>query len=707
MTKESMRLSAAQQAIVETPLNGKLWLEGCAGSGKTTAAVARLLRLLESGVPADAICLFLPQRSLAQPYLRALRARTQYRGGQVSVHTLGSLSRHMVEMFWFLVAESAGFKHPRDLPNFLSLELVQYFMTRAIEPLVNQRDYFNSVRIDRARLYSQIVDNMNKAALVGFPIGEIGVRLRSALGGGVEQAHIFNDAQACAQAFREYCLARNLLDFSLTVEVFREHVMRLPQAQANLFSRYRHLIADNVEEDNPASHQFLKQLLVQNESALIIYDRDAGFRRFLGADPVYARSLRDHCDIQAELTGSFVMRAEVEALGARLGGLLGAAADGAGSGGDPHRSLVAEAHRYHPQMVDWVAEQVSHLIHGGGAAPEQIVILAPFLSDVLRFGLMEALDKRGIRAHSHRPSRALRDEPAARTLLTLARLAHPHWEMSPSDYDVAIALTTAIDGLDLIRAKLLTEVLYRRGRLQAFAEIQSTAMQDRITFELGERFDHLRTWIQRYIDNNHTEAIDIFFRRIFGELLSRRGYGFHDDVDAGNISMNLVDSARGFRWSLDFMSRYEATVDLGLDYVQMVDRGVIANFYLRDWLADSEESLLIAPAYTFLLSNRAVDYQFWLNIGSDGWSRRLYQPLTHPHVLSLHWPPGAQWTEDDEQTLSQETLGRLLLALTRRCRKAVYLGYSELSESGYEGRGLLLETLQALLRRGARGEAHV
>ena len=115
--------------------------------------------------------------------------------------------------------------------------------------------------------------------------------------------------------------------------------------------------------------------------------------------------------------------------------------------------------------------------------------------------------------------------------------------------------------------------------------------------------------------------------------------------------------------------------------------------------------MLIAPAYTFLLSNRPVDYQFWLNIGSEGWSRRLYQPLTHPYVLSRGWQEGARWTEDDEQTWNRGTLGRLLLALTRRCRKGVFLGYSELSESGYEQRGLLLETIQSVLRRSSRGLA--
>lgn len=668
--------------------------------------MARVLHLLRSGAPAESILIFVPQRALAQPYIGALRGQSEHRGGQVSVQTIGSLSRQMVEMFWFLVAGRAGFKHPIHLPNFLSLELAQYFMTRVIEPLVDERDYFTSVRIDRPRLYSQIVDNMNKAALVGFPISEIGSRLKSALAGGVEQAHIFDDAQTCAMAFRKYCLERNLLDFSLQLEVFRDHVWASPQARDHLRGRCKHLIVDGVEEDNHASHGFLSDLLGSCESALIIYDRDAGFRRFLGADPASARHLRDGCQLEATLDESFVMGAQVKALGADLAAQLGLSVNDAGDA-DPRPALITEARRYHPEMVDWVARQVDMLVGERGVSPNEIVILAPFLSDALRFGLADGLAQRGIPMRSHRPSRALRDEPAARTLLTLARLAHPRWGMPPTDFDVVFALMTAIKGLDLVRAKLLTEMLHRQGRLLPFAEVRSTAMQERVTFDLGERYDRLAAWLNRYIDSERDDAIDIFFRRLFGGLLSRAGFGFHDDVDAGNISMNLVDSARGFRWSLDFMSRYDDDIDLGLDYVKMVDRGVIANFYLRDWIADAEEGVLIAPAYTFLLNNRPVDYQFWLNIGSEGWSRRLYQPLTHPYVLSRGWTVGAAWTEDDEQNLSRETLGRLLLALTRRCRKAIYLGYSELSESGYEQRGLLLEAIHSLLRRYARAGQHV
>ncbi len=694
-------------AELATALDQKIWLEGIAGSGKTSAGVGRLLHLLRRGVPAESILIYVPQRSLAQPYLQALRQDTAYRGGQVAIHSIGSLSLQMVEAFWFLIAAEAGFKHPHDLPNFLSLELVQYFMTRAIEPLVDERDYFNSVRINRARLYSQIIDNMNKAAVVGFPITEIAPRLKAALGGGVEQGHIYDDAQTCALAFREYCLSHNLLDFSLQLQIFCQRVWDLPPAQHHVISRFKHLIADNVEEDNPASHRLLADLLQHCHSALVIYDSDAGFRRFLGADAANARSLRAHCDVHEIRSDTMVMRDEVRAVGSLLAIQLGSGGDEHVNGVDPRPALITKAHRYHPEMVGWVVEQIDSLVNGQGLPPNEIVVLAPFLSDVLRFGLMNGLQARGIKARSHRPSRALRDEPAARALLTIARLAHPHWDMSPAEFDVAFALMTAIEGLDLIRAKLLTEMLYRHGRLLPFADIKVVATQDRITYDLGARYDRLQSWLDDYIQSEPTEAIDIFFRKAFGEVLSRAGFGFYDNEHAGNICMNLVDSARNFRWSLDFMRRYQEQIDLGLDYVQMVERGVIANFYLRDWVVEGEDSVLIAPAYTFLLNNRAVDYQFWLNVGSEGWSRRLYQPLTHPYVLSLDWQAGRAWTDEDEAAMNRQMLSRLVLALTRRCRRAIYLGYSELSESGYEQRGLLLETVQGVLRRIAKGDDHV
>jgi hypothetical protein len=138
---------------------------------------------------------------------------------------------------------------------------------------------------------------------------------------------------------------------------------------------------------------------------------------------------------------------------------------------------------------------------------------------------------------------------------------------------------------------------------------------------------------------------------------------------------------------------------LGQEYIEMVQDGVVAAQYIGSWQLEVEDAVLLAPAYTFLMRNRPVDYQFWLNAGGRGWWERLYQPLTHPYVLSRHWPRDEVWTDADEFETRQEALHRLTQGLIRRCRRKIYLGLSELGEQGYEQQGPLLLAIQRVLRR--------
>ncbi|HUW15412.1 MAG TPA: DEAD/DEAH box helicase family protein, partial [Anaerolineae bacterium] len=237
----SLLLSDQQRALIERPIDGRVFLHGPAGSGKTTAGVARLLHLLAAGVDARSILLLVPQRTLAAPYYAALRRPTIDAGGQVTIFTIGGLAQRMVDLFWPLVAGEAGFARPDQPPTFLTLETAQYYMARLVRPLVDQ-GYFETVVIDRNRLYSQIIDNLNKAAVVGFPHTEIGERLKSAWAGELSQKRIYDEAQECANRFRSLCLQNNLLDFSLQLEVFRNHLWSLPLCRDYLLEAYTHLI---------------------------------------------------------------------------------------------------------------------------------------------------------------------------------------------------------------------------------------------------------------------------------------------------------------------------------------------------------------------------------------------------------------------------------------------------------------------------------
>jgi hypothetical protein len=98
------------------------------------------------------------------------------------------------------------------------------------------------------------------------------------------------------------------------------------------------------------------------------------------------------------------------------------------------------------------------------------------------------------------------------------------------------------------------------------------------------------------------------------------------------------------------------------------------------------------------MMNKPVTVQFWLDAGSSGWYERLDQPLTHPQVLSRAWPRDRQWTFADEDRTNKETMARLVSGLLHRCREKLYLGISNLGESGFEQRGELLRAFQRVLQ---------
>jgi hypothetical protein len=705
--------------VVSAPHRGNhcIFLSGPAGAGKTSLAVRRLGYLAEQGIPAEQILILVPQRTLATPYDQALHSATTPPGGLVDIATVGGLARRTLDLFWPLVAENAEFARPDHPPRFLTLETAQYLMDRIVEPFVVQ-GAFDGVTISRARLVSQIIDNLNKAAAVGFPPDEIAARLKNAWAAESARLRIYDQVQAVALAFRRACLAQNLLDWSLQIELFWHHLLPLPQFRRYLLGGYRHLIVDNTEEDIPVSHDLLRIWLPLCESALVIHDTDGGYRVFLGADPEGALALSELCCQRVVLDGSHVSSPAVAALGRELAAPL-QKPDSARSA-DPRTALRFESHRFHPQMLDWVAQEVSQLVLAEGIPAGDIALLAPFLSDALRFSLIEKLDRYHIPVRTHRPSRELREEAATRCLLTLAKLAHPAWRRSPPAADVAHALALAVADMDPVRARLLTDIVYRvqdgQPALTPFYQIVPET-QERISYLLGGRYDELWRWIQDIIQATGgadlAEGLDHFLSRLFGEILSQVGFGFHRDFDAGAATANLIESIQKFRQSFVALpegagseaSQPQAvggaatSTDLSLEYVDMVERGVVAAQYVSSWQIRPENAVLLVPAYTFLMMNQPATIQFWLDAGSRAWIERIYQPLTHPYVLRRDWPQDQKWVDEDERRVREETLGRLLLGLTRRCRQCIYLAFSELNERGYEQQGPLLQAVQRMLRQ--------
>lgn len=668
--------------------DGSLFLEGPAGSGKTTAAASHLLKLIDSGVNPESILVVVPQFNLGMPYSAALAAVDI--GVSPMITTFSSFARQLLRRFWPVIAAQAAPGLPVREPTFLNLETAQYYLKRFVEPYI-QGGIFDSLRVPRPRLIAQILDNMNKAALSGISLEEAEMRLIAAWGARhSSRQQIYKVSTQIAHQYRAFCLQNNLLDFGLLVELFDKYLLGTPVFENYFYQRYEYFIADSIEEMSALEHDFVSWCKENSRQSLLIYDHDGGYRAFLGADPGNGLQLRHTCDTHLLWDRPTQASGPVQGLISEISSILAPEYEIIAIETSTVDAISFSTDTYYPQMVATCIDQITRLIQQESVRPSQIAIMMPFLSDSLRFALQTGLEAANIPTQVYRPSRPLISEAAVKVILTTLVLAHPEWEVSLSASDVAVALSLLIDGLDSARSHLLTSIVYRK-QLTSFDDI-NTKMQQRITLEAGENYERLRLWI--YDQAMQNVPPDHFLSRLFGEVLSQPGYGFHQNFDAARSIDDLVRFASRFRQTVypDGLADWSAFTR---EIYELVSGGLVpAHTFEVD---ENTDAVLIAPAYTFLIANRSVDYQFWLDVGNPGWEERLEQPLTHPYALQRNYEPGAAWTDEMEKSVQETMLKNIVLGLLRRCRKKVFVGITDISESGYEQRGMLLKLCQEIL----------
>jgi hypothetical protein len=671
---------------------------------------------LQQGVPPRDILVLLPQRTLAWPYYEALRGTAGgSAAGRVRVATIAGLARELIARFWPQIAGPAGFV-PERLPQFLTFETAQYVLDHVAAPAI-AAGAFEGVAVARPRLLAQILDNLDRLAANDLPLDELAARLKAAWSGDTARARVYDQVQALAAEYRQVCLNNSLLDWSLQVEVLLHHVLALPEARETLLGGYRHLIVDNSEENPPVVHDLMRQWLPVCESALVVHDTGGGYRLLLGADPAGSLALAPLCRRHETLPDSTVPAPGVAVLGAELEAALGQAPRGRRRRSPRHMlpAVRFESRRLYPEMLGWAAEQVSRLVMEEGVPPDEIAVLLPFVSDSAQFALAERLAPFGISLRVHRPGRALSGDPNVRALLTWARLAHPDWHRPPSADETARALVLSVADMDPVRARLLVDIVYRvrdasprsgagRPALTSFEQIVP-ATQERIGRLLGGRYDEVWRWLEAYRAGGPL-PLEQFVRRLVDELLAQPGFGFTPGSAAAASAATLVESIEKFSATLSPLQP-AGPAALGAEYVSMVERGIVAGQYLSSWEPGARPGVLVASPLTFVLMNRPVRVQLWLDVGSRAWFERVYQPLSQPYVLSRAWSfsppggPGRLWTDEDEVRVRRESLAQLVLGLAYRCRERVYLAYSELNEQGYEQRGALLQAIVTVLNRAA------
>ncbi|MEE2657822.1 MAG: hypothetical protein VX733_04905 [Candidatus Latescibacterota bacterium] len=646
------------------------------GPGATDLIVSHLRSLGLRGVPGHQVLLLLPQRDRRNTYRRRLLQQASevstatppesLRAFEPSVEltTYYGFATRMVRLFWPDVATLLGFRQPDADPVMLTYETAQYLMRQVIAPRIRE-GFFDGLSLRPQRILSQLLDNLNKAAVNGYDATLVGGRLRDAWAGETDRLHYFDQAQVCIEEFREYCLRHNLVDVSLVVSGF-DGLAASDRFQAYLNSRFRHLVVEGMEETVPVAHDWIRRMLGELSSCLLVEREDGGYRTFMGVDPASARELRHDCDTVLDTahewpspTGAGLATTVSERLKLSVASIVG-----------PVSGLQSIVGSYRAEMIDLVAAEVRRLIREEEVGAGDIAIVAPHADGVLRFLLSQALRAAEVDFVVVRRFESLREEPEVRASLALAALAHTGWSHRPHPADVAEAFVLALR-VDRLRALLLTRWTYDEsgGYLRPLPVDHFDKHAERLGSATMERYEMLRQWLKAAASGEEIH-LDHFFRRLFGEVMS----GVDVNNGSARLYARLIDSAKWFRQASLSIDHGAPSMSVSERYMEMVSEGIVAAAYENPFNESSLDSvLLVSPVHTYLMEERRSLVQFWLDLGSIQWWEPPHQPLTNPHVLARRWPVGQRWTDAMDYAARNRDLERIVRGLCMRAMGRIYL----------------------------------
>lgn len=680
-----MELTVIQQEAIDAGQTS--FLLGAAGTGKTTALQQRLIRLLAMGEPAYTILVLVAEPDHADPYLDTVHKSGLGPYADLKITTYTQMAQEMVELFWPLVARPSGFTTPYRPPTFLSYDLAQLLMWHVITPMLHE-GAFADLRLRPQQIVSQLLDTLNRAALNGLSLEEAIERQKRTWTGEPERLLHLDDAAKAARTFRQSCRDNGLLDLSLAVRVFDTQLVHHEVFKNYFRERYRHLIVDNVEEQTPAGQNFVSELMDVTQTTAVAYDGGGGYKRFLAADPDGARQFYHRSVYQFQFDDSFTTTPALENVANLVENALLFTSKPTAMAKEAIQGVVYG--RYRREMVQNLAHFLPELMAERGLVPADIAIITPYLDGALRYLLGNALKEAGLAYRELRRRSSPRDEPRVRAWLTWLALAHPQWDVHPSAYDVAEALTLSIHGFDPARAELLTERLYRPDMpdLLPISELPPRLVE-RIGFDLVGLVEELRLWLEA-VDVN--QPLDHCLHDLF-QLLSQKRFQPEPDVAGAAVCDWLVKAATRLRQSAEAMG-FKTPAEIGAAFIDGINNGLVTANPPDLGDPPDPEGITVSTMYGYLLAGGPVRVQVWLETAATGWWDIPNQPLSNAFVLAQSYDVSRPWTVEEDYAIRNELLARLIRGLTARCAEGVVLATSDLDRRGVRQDGPLWRALQ-------------
>ena len=246
-------------------LSGPVLVIAGAGSGKTRTLVYRVARLVETGVPPEAILLLTFTRKSAQEMLNRASELSDKRCRFVSGGTFHALAFRVLRTH----AKELGYQNSFTILDRSDMEEV----LRSLVPDLKMND--KPARFPKRGTLANII---SKAANLEQPIEKL---MMNEFGQFMEVApHI----QTLGKLYAEYKKTHQLMDYDDLIIRFRQLLMENHPIRKELGERYRYVMVDEYQDTNCIQADIVRWLAHDHQNVMVVGDDSQSIYSFRGAN---------------------------------------------------------------------------------------------------------------------------------------------------------------------------------------------------------------------------------------------------------------------------------------------------------------------------------------------------------------------------------------------------------------------------------------
>ncbi|MBU3161132.1 hypothetical protein KPL37_15525 [Clostridium frigoris] len=647
-------------------------VKGNSASGKTTLAITKYRNLIENEniKSSNILCLFMNKYQNIT-WTKDMIFNTS---GEIRKSSYYGFIRRELSLYWPYVTQNCKEIKINILkPEFASFDATNYAMKALVEHFRKVKGYFQDITSTSSKIASDLISNINNAALSLVPFDEIGTRLYNSLE--VRDFLVketYNQLDEVTMYYISKLLCNGVCDYGLAFYLYNNYLLHDPRY--NSINNIRYLIVDDIDEASPAEQELIFKIINNVDRAYLFYNPKGGLCSYYGANIDYLKSkltighheiiLDNHFCCDDDFINLAIVidnRAHNLFMEDKIN--------------EDVPAFIDMTSQLRSEMVQKIMLKVEELLNQG-FMPKDIAIICPFNDFIISYELLKKAKELNISVMETSKKDRFIDNEYLHPLIVLAVLCNDYKSilLTKEDYKNFFSFMLR---LDVIRGSLLYPFVTE-------SELQDISLdiEDRVGSEAVGKYNELKEWIENYKVNlrEHKGSLGEFFRKAFSEVLIRLPNVKEHIEDY----IGLYEICEGFINTLDKLEfKGKSSEERFIEFIRGEGSGFYSMNQIQGMLLQDNSIVLTSP-YTYLTSNLSSKVQIWTDINSNMWSPRNVHELSNSYVLKSNRNSEEMYTEREENNNVYGILMSVVNCLLRKCSGELYIYGSEYSLSGFE-----------------------